>query len=276
MITVTAILVVSLIVIYADYRMTVHNANVVWNGRGSVELVLRAKASLPAQHRVLVPWLSNLTDYYWVRWFAITASLFASWGYYTTCMDQPILGVMMLALYYIWAALFDYSEGYLEVAFFAFFMFWASSVGSNPGMIAMGVLAGLNRETSVFIPVFLILDGYLMAGVLTGVGVGVGIAIPKIMHPNAKRYCTLNMFKTNWGRLTTSFKTSEYYLHNVWVNFVVLFLIIIATLTLLPLTALHYGVAVLFCLLLIPTIWGEIRVFAPVVLFLIPLIGSVL
>ena len=45
----------SLVVCYADYRMTANNMGAIWNGIGAIPSVLRGEAQLPMQHRLLIP-----------------------------------------------------------------------------------------------------------------------------------------------------------------------------------------------------------------------------
>lgn len=276
MIEIATIFVVSLIVIYVDWRMTSHNCNMNGNGLGSVVFVNSGKAFLPAQYRVLVPWLTHYIDYYYLRWIAIGSSIVCAWLYFGTVMTMPILGVLLLALYFVWASVFDYTDGYVEVALFALSFYLAATTPLNFFMLFVGLMAGLNRETSVFIPICLVLDGYWGAGVITTIGIVIGITIPRVMYPDAKRYCSFWQLPVNIKRMCADYKRDLHPLHHEWTNFFVLTAVLIAVYIAGPLTGVHVGMAIMFCLLLIPTIWGEIRVFAPVVLFAIPLIGNAL
>ena len=276
MIEFLVVVVVAIVVVYADFRMTIHNNGVAGNGLGSVPFVNGGSATLPAQHRVLVPWLCHYIDYYYLRWLAIGLALVSAWLYFGTCMTVPIVGVLLLALYFVWAAVFDYTDGYIEVALFALAFYLAINYSLSLAPLAIGFFAGLNRESSVFIPICLVLDGYWFAGLLAGVGFIVGGAIPRIMYSGAERYCGGNQMVDNWERMIESYRDSKHILHNEWTSFIVLFLALVGIYAVVPWSGVHIGMIFMFTLLVVPTVWAEIRVFAPIVLFAIPLLGGLL
>lgn len=267
------IAVISSIVIYVDKRMSGWNDNVSGNGVGSVSFVNTGTATLPVQHRVLAPWLTRYLDYYHIKWLSITAALFCSWLYFGLVMAQPMVGVLLLAIYFMWAAVFDYTDGYIEIAMFALSFWMVGALPITLFLIPVGILAGLNRETSVFIPLCLFSMGHVVGSSMVGLGVLIGLAVPRIIYRDAKRYCSVNQFFTNVRRMFSGGLGGKHFLHSEWVLFFILTTVLVLCYIAGPLSVTHYVLAALYLLLLIPTVWGEIRVFAPVFWFVIPIIG---
>jgi len=109
----------SLVVCYADYRMTANNMGAIWNGIGAIPSVLRGEAQLPMQHRLLIPlickWFCGIQrspqGYYNVyvrlRFVSIVGAICTSYWWFSTVMTAPLLGVSALCFWFVLAALYD-------------------------------------------------------------------------------------------------------------------------------------------------------------------------
>ena len=174
MIDIAYILFLSWVVIYADFHITKHNVGTTWNGVGVIPSVLAGSAKSPMQYRVLIPWIcgflsrwfgsgehkfAHLYAYLRIKWIAIMAALAGSFWYFGQVCNYPHIAVGLMAAFFVWAAIYDYADMYLEVAFLAVAF---ASMGTEYALLVASVvafIAALNRETAVLIPIVLLLSG---------------------------------------------------------------------------------------------------------------------
>ena len=284
MIDLVFVLVVSLVVIYADGMLTKGNFGSQFNGVGAIVPVLIGRSMAPMQHRVLVPWLCWLVSrvlgwgddkypffkiYLAIRWVAIFAAIGMSHLYF-----GHFGMTALLALFFVWAALYDYTDGYVEVACFAaaLYLMGVGGLWMYVGMAAVSFLAALNRETAIFIPIVVALTGQPL---LTTVSFGFflcGFAIPRLMYRGAQRYCSLWMLPKNLKSLKQEL-SSKPIVYTEYTHFLVLVGLMVVTYAVsFPWSPVEIGLGLMFGALLVPTVWREIRVFAPVMLGLIPMV----
>ena len=108
----------SLVVIYADFKMTRGNWGAKWNGIGAVPDILDGTAKIPMRHRVLVAWICRLVEicrieqrpflntYVYLRWLAITLSLVVANWYFSALGLKPLLPVSILACVFVLSSLY--------------------------------------------------------------------------------------------------------------------------------------------------------------------------
>jgi len=270
--------ILALFLLYVELRMTSYNMNVVWNGYGSIAPVLKNESMAPMQYRVLVPWLYKYLPvfngkyrYILIKglgiWFALLSFAFycKSFGY--TWWHGVLFLTAILPVFF----LFDYADCFFEFGFLA--SACAISTQSQQHLVwlvPLTLLAALNRETGVFIPIlyYVLTGGIVGALFLMGVFL-TGYAIPRIYYGKKKRYCSAVMLKRNLDDLRFGFRYEHvlFFLLLAW--YVGLAIFVGADIT--------YLVVGLFMLVLaVPSVWIEIRVFMPVLLVTIPATLSIL
>jgi hypothetical protein len=276
------LIILSLCVIYVDFHRTKENmAKAKTNGLGVLPYVLNGNATAPAQYRVLVPWLTALFSgrighdvsfsqviylnaYVLIRAIAITVSL-------TLCaiLWQNPLWVCVLAMFYVVSAIYDYTDVYFEVAFFALAMIL---FGHNLPILLflVALVAGLNRETAVFIPFLGIPDGGIANIISASAGAIIGAAIPYAVYGKAPRYCAVSQYRVNWEDLKMMI-TAIPFAYNETFQYLILVALMVVGAIMSPSYSmlLAWGMLVV---LSIPARIREIRVFAPCVFLLIPVV----
>lgn len=272
-----AVLLLSLIVFTVDVRVTKSNMNISGNGFGAVRAVAAGEAVVPAAYRVFVPWLCSIFGaqspivYLWVKFAGILFAFCSSWLLFSVMGAGPLMGVILLAVYFLWAALFDYADSYWEIGFFAI-AFWlmAVKVPFFWGLLCVVTfLATLNRETGLFIPIVAALDGEWYLAALLMVPVAGGFLIPRLHYGPRERYCPFNLLSTNWQTMREKFRNISIILLEEYFHFLVVAgLVVYAAFH--ARAAYEWGMLLLFPVLLVPTMWREIRVFAPCMLGVIP------
>ncbi len=288
----------SVVVIYVDWGMTRDDwGNNNYCGIGSVPGVLAGTGPNPPRFRVLVPWLCwllgsakeagclYLQTYFRLRWFGIAFALSAAYWYFATLGVNPQTATALLALYFCAAGRYDYTDIYYEVGFLA----CGLAVLASPGpqwpiaLPVIGLLAGLNRETAVVLPVVALVGGQIPQAVVLGAAVAAGLAIPRIAYKPEKRYCSWAMFGKNiylirWLLGGKRPQTAAPRALNAFCLFFALCAVVLGvyTKTLLsrPLVPAETVLGVFFVAMLVPSIWREIRVFAPTMLAVIPMAGA--
>jgi hypothetical protein len=272
---------------YADRQLTKHNFGAQFNGIGCISDVLANRSLAPMQYRVLVPWICGLfgagekslpylRPYIWLRWLSIPFAIGAAHLYFSQIQGPPpVLCTALLALFFVAAALYDYTDGYLEIGFFAlaFLVMGQQGIGWILLLAVVSLLAVLNRETAVFIPVVCFLDSFFMAGIVSLVACAAGYAIPRMIYGKHDRYCRFWLVGENIREMTRHYRTRPW----VYVEYT-LFWALLAVMAAVYVgafpeyTAVELAMALLFLGLLIPTKWREIRVFGPCTLALIPMV----
>jgi hypothetical protein len=287
------ILFITWVVYYADFKMTKHNWGAVWNGIGAIPSVLGGTALAPMQYRVFVPWLCRFFGvdnmdkegfynlYMRIRGISIFCAEFAAFIYFSILNINPYMGSALLSLFFIWAALYDYTDVYIELATFAT-AFCIISNG-NTGLIYIAllfvitVIATLNRETAIFIPfTCFLIKGWEIAGIVSAVGFLLPYLYVRWKYGDKERYCKFFMLGENLKLIKSTYKSNMPLLMNEYSHFFVL-TIVFAVLYLShglmgDLTPINISMGIMYVLLLIPSMWREIRVFTPVMLSLIPII----
>lgn len=274
------IIILSVIVIYVDWHRTYPNWGTQFNGIGSVGLVNAGHSQAPMQYRVLIPWICSLwksdLTYHALRWVAVIGSFAASALYFMAIGINVGVGLLLLAAYFVYAALYDYTDGYLEVAFDAlcFYLllqqppFYAVLIG------IITVVATLNRETAAVIPLAAILLMNIPAFIASSAGFIVGYIIPRIKYGHKGRYCAFSQISNNMKSMRNTLRLTNF-LYNEYTNFILLTIVTICLYFVSwqrdGLAAIDYACAALYIGLLIPTMWREIRVFAPTLLATIPM-----
>ncbi len=271
-------IVVAAIVSYVDTQIASLNEGAGWNGIGSIPPVLRGESKAPMQHRVLVPWLCRLFAgekydwrgyrfaYRWVKTVGIVLAVGAAWLYFWSAGVNPTLGVILMGLYLCWSAQYDYADGYYEIALlcFAFTVITMSPAWALVALVPITIFATLNRETAVIIPVVCLASGDISTGLVLSLVFYGGYRIPRLVYGVKERYCEWITLKRNVKFIKSAPK--EY------LPFALLF----ATSALLyatswPWSSFEIVCGGFFAAMLIPSIWKEIRVFAPSMLALIPM-----
>ncbi len=260
----------SIVVMYADYRMTSHNFGAIMNGYGCIKYVLRGEIKQPMAYRVLVPWLSgdNKVNYNILKFVSILFALLAS-----NLWFDSLLMTFIMAMFFIAAAVYDYTDGYLEVGFFAlsfWLMFYEPSY-SHELLFLIVFLATLNRETAVFIPICAFLEGSIILSLVLFGSFFMAFGLPRIIYGKRERYCEFNMIPKNIQRIKEAFQTGM--MLREYVLFFMLFIVVLIA----PFMGHIYipfevGMYLMFIALLVPTVWAEIRVFKPVMLVIIPML----
>lgn len=284
------IMFISWVVIYADFKITKANMGSKFCGIGCIPYVLRGESQKPMQYRVLVPWLCKMVDgvhddfikyldtYFIIRCVSITLSMFSCWVWFSCLSINPLMGIMLMALFYIFAMLYDYTDIYIEVFFFSL-AFTVMTIRPDMGwliLLVIGFISGLNRETALFIPFTMLLCGYPLMELAPVTFFTVwGIIVPIVKYGDKERYCSFLMFSRNIKNIRELFKKSPPILLNDYIKFFAIFVVTtylyVATICTTGLSPIDISMGVLFILLLVPSVWKEIRVFTPTMLAVIPM-----
>ena len=274
----------SLVVIYADYQMTKHNFGFTSNGVAAIPRVLDGEAKSPMQYRVLVPWLcllfagrkdswrDQLNSYLKIKQAGIALSLSASWFYFTAVGVSPYIGVSILSMFFVLASLYDYADVYFEVFFLcvAFTALQYNAEWTYPTLVLVTALAALNKETGVIIPMVCLATGAIPMGLVLSLVFYLGYKVPRMLYGAKERYCEWFTLRRNIQAFKDTYVIPVVY--NECAFFVVLVLAgswLYATSY--PWTPIEIVIGVVSVGLLIPSMWREIRVFAPTTLALIPM-----
>ncbi len=286
------------VVIFADFRVMKGSAGggdpmaSPFNGISAIPWVLTGKSKSPMQFRALIPWMCKvwgamfgpgtekyayLNFYLRVRWLAITAALYLPYFYFESVGVRGVYGVTFLALFYIVAAIYDYTDNYIEVSL----MSLCFLIGTNDSwlaVMAIGVIClvgGINRETMLFVGPILAFSGNIYAGVFGFAGAVGGWLWPRAYYGPRERYCDFNMVRVNINAIASDYHRGTPFVYSEYFHFFALLLttsVVYAWTALIrPLTAIEFGMGILFAALLVPTMWREIRVFAPTLLATIPM-----
>ena len=286
------VLVLSLCIIYLDIKLTKNNMGAPTNGIGAIQLILLGKSKAPMQYRVLIPWICgflcgrkmfgvrsgkfpHLHVYLPLRWVAVTFAMFVSHLYFQTLPVNAHLCTTLLAVFFIVSSLYDYTDVYFEVGFLAlaFLLFGSSWVYLWLGIITY--VAGLNRETAIAIPAVAFAGGDWVLGGFLGFIFMLSYMTPRMIYGDKSRYCDLFPFGQNIRTIIKEYKSDRPIVYNEYTLFAVLLILIsigyVGTYLLRPLSPIEIVLGGVFLLLLAPTMWREIRVFAPTMLATIPM-----
>lgn len=274
------ILAFSLVVLYADFHLTKKGFNAKFNGLGCIPAVLDGKSLAPMQYRVLIPWICKIfgkgdrdfdyiKTYMWIRWFSVPFALGVAHLYFGN-----IACTGLLAMFFIGAALYDYTDGYLEVGFLATALLLMNLGG--PWVFVLMLLcmvATLNRETAVVIPAIAFLGGDWIAGIAATIGFAAGYLLPRIVYPKVRRYCDLIQIRENLNDIKRFYRMKPFIYVEHTMFFTLVLIAIVVYVGSFPIySSAEIGLGLLFLGLLVPTKWREIRVFAPCMLAILPLV----
>lgn len=257
------------VLIYTEYRITSFNMHVPWNGYGCIESVLAGQSVAPMQYRILIPAICSLWKsvrfYVAVKavgiWFAL-----AAFGYYCRSLGlDGYVGILFLAAVLPAFFLFDYADCYYELGLLALGLTVSMRAQQYlPWLVIITLLACLNRETGVLIPIcYTALTGGIVGGaMLMGVAL-VGLIIPRAYYGKKARYCSPFMFRRNFFDLQKRFSVEH-----------ILFFVLLGWFVVVGVMGhtgpLYWVMASFVPAMMIPSVWTEIRVFMPVLLVTIP------
>ena len=296
------IAILSMVVIYADLKMIKGEGGITgepfaatWNGLGSIIWILQGKSRQPMQYRVLIPWICGFLGrdnmfgpgtekyayfniYIRMRWITIVGAITGSFFYFAQLGIDPYFGSLLLSVFFIMAALYDYTDVYIEIGLLSLYLI----LSNQPTTIDLFVLpvlvfvATLNRETAVVMPLITALSGEWLLSGGSFLGFAAGYYLPRKFYGKRERYCSLNMFPENLKRLAFGYKyTNLPIVYNEYTHFFVLFLLSAVVYVMAFLDGGIYPAEIVLGLLaialFIPTVWREIRVFAPTMLAVIPM-----
>ena len=290
--TIMFLVFVSWVVIYASFRLTKVGLGMEFNGIGAVPNVLAGTTVAPMQYRVLIPWICKVFSkwlgpgpykfpyfhiYMRIHWIGVCLAMVSSFVYFTTLGVNPFVATSLLALYLVLAAFHDYIDIYLEIAGFctAFVLMAFSGPLVLSALFVLCVLAALNKETAIFIPITATFTGVWPVMVVAWLGVGIGLWIPRLVYGKRESYCAFNQIPVNWRRFINSFDNGMPNLFNNYIVFVMLvgFGLYAYGRGLLggALSPIEQAMGLFFLVMLMPSVWKEVRVFAPTMLAIIPM-----
>jgi len=258
-----------------ERRVTTINMTSVWNGYGAIRPVNQGKSLSPMQYRVFVPWLyailpilSGRNRYDLIKFVGLWFALYA-FGFFCKCVGVVSWqGMVFLAALLPVTFLFDYADCYYELGFLSLGL-GIATLGQQYliWLVPLTLLAALNRETAIFIPLgyFAMNGGYIGAVFLMGVAV-VGLIIPRAWYGKKRRYCEWYMLSRNWNDLLHKFQPN----HMLLLILMVWFIAIAPICYLTNLWGLYIVMVLFIGMMAVPSVWTEIRVFMPVFLVLIP------
>lgn len=270
------------ILLYTEYRLTAPNLGAPWNGYGCIKPVLGGTSQVPMQYRVLIPWLYAMipflkgkAKYLFIKgvglWFALYSfGLFCRAFGYTWWH-----GVLFLAAVLPVTFLYDYADCYYELGFLALgYSLCTQGQQHLMWLVPLTLLAALNRETGAFLPLgyFVLTGGIIGTAFLSGVFL-VGALLPRIYYGRKDRYCSWYMIRRNLTDLRHRFCWE----HGIF--FLLLAWYIASGLTPFArgdMQSFYWLIGIFILVLLVPSVWFEVRVFMPVFLVTIPGTLSVL
>jgi hypothetical protein len=272
--------IVALALLFTEYRLTARNMAVKWNGLGSINPVLSGDSVAPMQYRVFVPWLYRLfrfgdifTRYLVIKGIGIWFALYAFSLFCGAMGVDPIAGMLLLAAVLPITFLYDYTDCYYDLGFLAL-AYTISLMGQQHLMwlVMITLLASLNRETGVFIPLgyFVLTGGIIGTVFLLGISI-VGLIIPRAYYGKKPRYCSFSQWKRNIADLKRGFSIFHYLLSGLGLWFVGVGVYHVFTDPTDHLSMLFYLMCCFVMVLSIPSVWCEVRVFMPTFLVTIPL-----
>ena len=277
MIDILFVLIFSLVVFVLDVRQTFSNMSVPWNGFGSIGNTLKGTSQQPMQYRVLVPWMCGLLGetmggYLAIKMIGIVLALSASLLYFNSISVYAYLPVSILSLFFIVAAIYDYADTYWEVGLIMM-AFWLLSspisLFSWPYLMLITLLATLNRETGGIIPMTAALTGEFLLSIGLFAIFIIGFIVPRIIYGKADRYCSFWMIRKNLEVIKDCYKKNWFIMADEYTHFFILLLFVLASALKIG-SGIELGALFLFGVLLVPSMWQEIRVFALPVAVLLP------
>jgi hypothetical protein len=270
----------ALILFIVDYRITAGNMNVQWNGFGCVRDVVYRKAMLPMQNRLFVPYLTYILGggvvrrgaYLLVKYLGILFMLVGFHYFLSLIGVDAALGTVLLAALMPLMMLYDYADSYWEMGFFSVIFGMLIGGESLWIMIPLLILSTLNRETSVIIVIVGVLRNGIILGLLLSIAFILTMFVITYLARNKKRYCPFNLIPVNlreWKKEGISLLSG--YQHSL-ILIVIFIGLSVANWGVIPeLIPIIITMAVFTALMIIPSMWRETRVFAPLLLVIIPL-----
>ncbi len=261
--------------------------NIPWSGYGSIPDIISGVSLQPMQYRVFVPWLTRLFGgsvcaYMAIKYAGITAMLYGFWFYLGVIGINQTIGTLALCAFVPLTILYDYADAYWEMAFLSVgiglilggYSIWLISV--------IALLAALNRETVIIMPVLIVLSAIiavtpimeiLLQFIVVSIALGAGLILPRMIYGSKKRYCPFNLIRTN----LTEAKKELPNLMSGYAHFILIIGLLVYILAAAPahaiseLLSVAISVVAVMGLILIPGKWNEVRIFMPLALVMIPL-----
>jgi len=268
------------ILFVVDYRITAGNMNVRWNGFGCVHDVVYGRAVLPMQNRVFVPYLTWVVGgfvvrrwaYLLVKYFGILFALFGSHYFLSSIGVNAALGTVLMAALMPLMMLYDYADSYWEMGFFTVIFGMLIQGADIWIIIPILIMAILNRESGAIIAVMAVFGMALSVRIGILVTCVAVVCLMMLVNRDIKRYCPLNLIKTNLLR----WKHDKLHLLSGYNHSLILIAIFIGLSVgkwgVLPaLNPIIITMAVFTVLMIVPSMWNETRVFAPLLTVIVPL-----
>jgi len=269
-------LILAAVLLYTEERITRFNLGTWFNGFGSLDSVCSGTSVQPMQYRVLIPWLyrylpfpPSIYLYIFIKYLGMALALYGI-GVFSLTLGIPWqFSVFLLCVILPITFFFDYVDCYYEFAFFC--LAWSLGQQHVSMLCVIALLASLNRETGVFVP----LGCYLLGlGAWQSISVLIcslcGLAIPRLVYGKRPRYCSLSQVKENIKVIKSGKCIVEY----LWALaiFIAYGIVGIIAHPSGGLMNLYWLMGVFGLLMLIPSRWNEVRVFVPMLAVLIPIL----
>lgn len=188
------LLIFSICLSYAQYKIARFNIGSKWNGYGVIEGVVSKNIQAPMVYRVLVPWIigknKTLWKYELCQTILIYCSLLSIYIAWNTLI--VLISVILLTLTF-W---YDYWDWNIELIGFMF------GLMSLPLALLGVILLGMSRETAPLIGLIYILHSHDYLGgsilILTSILILIGVRMIQGKHD---LYCKRFMIVENWNLL---------------------------------------------------------------------------
>jgi hypothetical protein len=174
------------------------------NGMGSIRSVVTGTALAPMQYRIAVPFLVKWTkSYLGVKFVLMVLSSIVFWMLFNVLYGGLAgwVALFVLQIFYVLQSQFDYVEQYLELLCWSL-VFIAGIYGNIYLAVVITVIATLNRETSIYIPlVYYGLTGNMAYSLLVMVAMLLPVVFLRLVYgirPNYLDVYGFKLIKNKW------------------------------------------------------------------------------
>lgn len=302
------IFILSYLLLYCERQMN-GNIGCDRNGIGSLDLILSGKAHMPSQYRIFVPWLCKifgirsgefkvigmpanrwalvdggeyLSKWYLLKWASMVFMFFSFYFYLYVLSVDYFIGLLLLMVYLPSTFLYDYTDCYFELGFFALFMAFIIIEVYPFILFLLVLLSFLNRETSIFMPVIsYIYNQEIFLSLLLLMACVGGFLIPRLIYGfKERRYRKFVVFEYILENILNSYFSKErlrkVIMFNEY-NLALIFLIIFAisfVMSFLYSPSWMFNLSILMGVfvfaIMIPGDPREVRIFYPALITVIP------